>query len=164
MNESKRTRRMHCGQISTVLRAIVLTAIVGLGVGCTGNKIREDLDYDYEVAQVWEVPEVQYGDIIQFESVFWEPDDTTSLRKMIVEDSLASGRSVLEIGTGTGLISILCAQHMATEVLATDINPAAVANARYNAAMVEADDIMKVRLVKPDSPGAFLNHPAQQEV
>lgn len=134
---------------------LVLAVLLGGSIGCTGNRIREDLDYDHQVEQVWDVPEVQFGDIVQFETVFWEPDDTASLRKLIVEDSIASGRSVLEIGTGTGLISILCAQYMASEVLATDINPAAVANARYNAAMVEADDTMKVRLVKPDSPGAF---------
>ena len=42
----------------------------------------------------------------------------------------------LEIGTGTGILGILCLQNGADEVVATDINPAAVANARYNAAML----------------------------
>lgn len=41
-------------------------------------------------------------------------------------------RSLLEIGTGTGIISICCAKNGA-RVVATDINPAAVKNARLNA-------------------------------
>ena len=102
-----------------------LTIITG---GCT--KYREDLDYSYAVEQTWQLEDMAYGDVVQFESVFWEPDDSISLRRLIIDDQIASGRDVLEIGTGTGLIAILCLQNEASSVLATDINPAAVANAR----------------------------------
>lgn len=123
-------------------------------LGCA-KTTREDLDYDYHVEQEWSLPEIQFGNIVQFESVFWEPDDSVSLRKLITEDALVAGCDVLEIGTGTGLLSILCAQNQANSVLATDINPSAVANARYNVAMLDVEDIVTVRTVKPDAPGAF---------
>jgi len=121
--------------------------------GC--SKHREDLDYSYDVIQTWDVEKLQHGQIIQFESVFWEPDDTVSLRELITEDAICTGRSVLEIGTGTGLIAILSAQNTADGVVATDINPAAVANARYNAAMLAEGMEIEIRSVSPQSPGAF---------
>lgn len=138
------------------MRVLIVSLSVGvlLAVGCR-PQYREDLDYDYRVVQTWPLDDLQFGEIVQFESVFWEPDDTDSLRSLIVDDQIASGRDVLEIGTGTGLLAILCGQNDATSVVATDINPAAVANARYNAAMLQSDQNLDVRLVKADSPSAF---------
>lgn len=121
--------------------------------GC--RKYRDDLDYSYNVQQTWSLEELQFGEVVQFESVFWEPDDTISLRKLIVDDGVASGRDVLEIGTGTGLISILCLQNDASSVVATDINPAAVSNARYNAAILCPTQTLDVRQVGKQNPGAF---------
>ncbi|TWT92110.1 methyltransferase [Stieleria varia] len=135
-----------------------ITMLVLVSMACVsacGRKVREDLDYDYDVIQTWELPELQYGEIVQFESVFWEPDDTGSLRKLICEDQIVSGRTVLEIGTGSGLLAILCAQNNADKVVATDINPAAVANARYNAAMLQVDPLIDFRKVDKASPGGF---------
>lgn len=121
--------------------------------GC--RRYRSDLEYDYQVVQTWPLDEWPGAEWVQFDSVFWEPDDTLSLRRMIVDDAIAAGRSVLEIGTGTGLIAILCQRHDATRVVATDINPAAVANARYNAAMLGAERDLEVRQVDPGDPAAF---------
>ncbi|MCC9604124.1 methyltransferase domain-containing protein [Stieleria sp. JC731] len=135
------------------LKPIFTLLLVLPTFGCT--KQRTDLDYSYNVAQVISMDEQSIGDIVQFENVFWEADDSTSLRKMITEDGIARGRKVLEIGTGTGLIAITCAAHGAKEILATDINPAAVANARYNAAMLQLDDDLEVRQVDAKDPGAF---------
>ena len=138
------------------VRCFVLTALLSMvvAVGCR-TKYREDLDYSYVVEQTWPMEDLNFGEIVQFESVFWEPDDTVSLRKMIVQDAVAAGRDVLEIGTGTGLISILCLQNDAKKVVATDINAAAVANARYNAAILAPDQTLIVRQVGKESPGAF---------
>ncbi len=136
-----------------LVSCVCLTFAVSLA-GCR-QKYREDLDYSYEVRQTWQVEDLNFGEIVQFESVFWEPDDTLSLRKAIVEDSICTGRDVLEIGTGTGLIAILCLQNDASRVVATDINPAAVANARYNAAVLAPDQVLEVRQVRKESPGAF---------
>ncbi|NND96083.1 MAG: methyltransferase [Pirellulaceae bacterium] len=130
-----------------------LAVLIVVGIGC--RRYRKDLDYDYDVVQTWEVDALQYGSIVQFESVFWEPDDSASLRELIIEKEICSGRSVLEIGTGTGLISILCAQNDADSVVATEINPAAVANARYNAAMLADGLSIEVRQVSEKTPGAY---------
>jgi SAM-dependent methyltransferase len=46
--------------------------------------------------------------------------------------SLLSGRDVLDMGTGTGVLAILAANLGARSVVATDISPEAVANAREN--------------------------------
>ena len=137
-------------------RTLTLLSAIGclLSIGCP-SRVRDDLDYSYKVEQTVSTPEWADRELVQFESVFWEPDDTISLRKLIVDSGIADGRSVLEIGTGTGLISLVCLQHGATRVTATDINPAAVANARYNAAMLELDQNLEVRQVDKAEPGAF---------
>lgn len=90
--------------------------------------------------------------VAQFRTVFWEPDDSSSLRSWLSKENLKS-KKVLEIGTGTGLVAIHCAKNGASRVVATDINEAAVANASYNADLqnVEVD----VRKVMPQNPGPF---------
>jgi methylase of polypeptide subunit release factors len=130
------------------------TLLLACLAGCSRG-YRNDLDYSYDVVQTWSLDGLQYGEIVQFETVFWEPDDTVSLRELITEEGCASGRKVLEIGTGTGVLGILCLQNGADQVVATDINPAAVQNARYNAAMLAADVEMEVRQVDQGAPGAF---------
>ena len=82
--------------------------------GCR-PEYRDDLDYSYSVQQTWPLEDLNHGEIVQFESVFWDPDDTVSLRKLIVDDRIAAGRDVLEIGTGTGVLSILALQAMRSE-------------------------------------------------
>ena len=131
----------------------LLLCVVFVASGC--KRYRDDLDYSYHVEQTWTLEDSTLGEFAQFESVFWEPDDTVSLRALIADDQIALSRNVLEIGTGTGLLSILCLHHGARSVIATDINPAAVANAKYNAAMLVPDSKLDVRLVSTETPGAF---------
>ncbi len=147
-------RVISSNRVATGLLAGLLVGSICLSGGCR-ERYREDLDYSYGVEQTWSVDELTEGEFVQFESVFWEPDDTTSLRKLISSKAIASGRDVLEIGTGTGLISVLCLLNSAKSVVATDINRAAVANASYNAAMLCPDQSLDVRQVDADSPGAF---------
>jgi tRNA1(Val) A37 N6-methylase TrmN6 len=135
-------------------RFFVFVCLCITAIGCR-TEYREDLDYDYNVQQTWSLDGLQFGEIVQFESVFWEPDDTVSLRKLIVDDTIAAGRDVLEIGTGTGVLSILCLQNDAKSVVATDVNPAAAACAQYNAAMLVPERKIDVRLVSQESPNAF---------
>ena len=148
------TNCLSFGQAMMTNRLWVGLACVFLISGCR-DQYREDLDYSYGVEQAWSVDELLSGEIVQFETVFWEADDSTSLRKMIVNDAIVSGRDVLEIGTGTGLISVLCLQNGAKSVVATDINPASVANATYNAAMLCPDQALDVRQVETSNPAAF---------
>ena len=145
----------HCCHIlSNAVRLSLLVLCASLGLnGC--KRYREDLDYSYDVKQTWTLQDSDIGQFVQFESVFWEADDTVSLRRLITGEEVASGRDVLEIGTGTGLLSVLCLHHGADHVVATDINPAAVANAKYNAAMLVPDAKLDVRQVTADAPGAY---------
>lgn len=94
-------------------------------------------------------------ELAQFDTVFWEPRDTTSLRSYLSNDPSLAGARVLEIGTGTGLVALWCAQRGAAQVIATDINPQAVANAGYNAELLGLADRIEVRWVPADDPAPF---------
>ena len=110
-----------------------------------------------EVIGRWQVEDFD-KDMVQFATVFWEAEDSVSLRKLIRETNLVRGKRVLEIGTGTGLISLCCLQAGARTVVATDINPQAVANARFNWFQLEVPQTTEnfdVRLVDADNSGAF---------
>lgn len=89
------------------------------------------------------------------EEVFWEPDDTLSLRQLIDGSDLVRGRHVLEIGTGTGLVSLCCLDAGAETVVATDINPKAAANALINAKLLGFSSRLDVRIVPRRDPSAY---------
>ena len=95
-------------------------------------------------------------ELVQFETVFWDARDTESLRRWLREHAREiQGADVLEIGSGSGLLSMCCLKHGARSVIATDINPAAVANTRYNAERLGFADRLQTRLVSQDAPEAF---------
>jgi release factor glutamine methyltransferase len=106
-------------------------------------------------AREWRTVEDLPQPLAQFDTVFWEPADTTSLRQLIRETDLVRGKRVLEIGTGTGLVALCCLHAGAERVVATDINPAAIENARFNARQLKLDDRLDVRRVTVESPQAF---------
>ena len=93
--------------------------------------------------------------ISQMETVFWEPNDTDSLRAWLRESGRLKGAEVLEIGCGTGLVSIACALQGAQRVIASDINPAAVVNTTYNAELCGVTQKIKARQVNEAHPGPF---------
>ena len=145
--------RKHHYDLKRLLPTVAVLLQLVVATGC--QRARTDLDYSYTIYQTFSVPELNDQELVQFESVFWEPDDTVSLRKMLAEDAIADRRRVMEIGTGSGLLSLIALSNGAAKVVATDINPAAVANATYNAAMLELDTDLDVRLVDTSAPGAF---------
>lgn len=93
--------------------------------------------------------------IAVFETVFWEPDDTRSLRQLIRASDFVRGKEILEIGTGSGLLPLCCLQAGASRVVATDVNPAAVANAVHNARLLGLSERLEVRQVPLDDTGAY---------
>jgi len=141
----------------TMKRNLCWITIVAVAIPLTGcrAKYREDLDYTHSVEQVLSLDEFLSEQMVQFESVWWDSDDTAELRLMITEEKAAAGRKVLEIGTGTGVIAVLCLQYGAIQIVATDANPASIANASYNAATVELDSNLDVRQVDAESVGTF---------
>lgn len=97
--------------------------------------------------------------LAQFETVFWDAADSVSLREWLTPER-CRGKRILEIGTGTGLISLWCLQNGAARVVATDINPNALANIAYNAdhlghPLGATDSRLELRWVDTDAPGAF---------
>jgi release factor glutamine methyltransferase len=89
-----------------------------------------------------------------FQHVFWEPRDTTTTREMLGELDL-TGKRVLEIGTGSGLLSLCALKAGAASVVATDINPHAVENARFNAERFGYAERFEARLVSQGDSGAY---------
>ena len=103
----------------------------------------------------WETVAPLRHDVAIMESVFWEPADTDSLRALIFSTPQIKGSRVLEIGTGSGLVSLCCLQAGAAHVVATDLNSNAVQNVRYNAANFATPEHLDARLVPRRSPGAW---------
>ncbi|MEO1983789.1 MAG: 50S ribosomal protein L11 methyltransferase, partial [Fuerstiella sp.] len=103
----------------------------------------------------WERVESLPNQIAVFDHVFWEPDDTRSLRELLRTTDLVHNKSVLEIGTGSGIVSLCCLQAGANRIVATDINPWAVRNAAYNAEVLKVSDRMEVRMVAQERPQAW---------
>jgi release factor glutamine methyltransferase len=147
-------------------------AVLGLTCGCaddneiapdhfeasppaaTPGEIAEPHQDEPQIVQWGRVPELE-EELVVYESVFWQPADTHSLRKLIVEDRIADNKTVLEIGTGSGLVSLCCLAGGATSVVATDINPAAIRNAEYNARRLKMAERLNCRLVPRRDPGAW---------
>ncbi|MGA8115426.1 MAG: HemK2/MTQ2 family protein methyltransferase [Actinocatenispora sp.] len=59
--------------------------------------------------------------------------DTVLLARALLSESLPSNAHVLDIGTGTGVLALLAAQHGADRVTAVDASGRAVLTARINA-------------------------------
>ena len=103
----------------------------------------------------WEPIDGLPRDVAIMESVFWEPADTGSLRMKIFSDARKPGSTVLEIGTGSGLVSLCCLQAGAANVVATDLNPKAIENARFNAAEMKVTERLDARPVPRRAPEAW---------
>jgi release factor glutamine methyltransferase len=104
----------------------------------------------------WEVVPPLRQEVAIMETVFWEPADTDSLRSTIFSTPEIAGSRVLEIGTGSGLVSLCCLQAGAEHVVATDVNSNAIHNVRYNTVEAFGDENrLDARLVPRRSPGAW---------
>ena len=79
----------------------------------------------------------------------------TVLRLMKINEGLFPGKRVMEIGTGSGIISLMAAKLGAERVVATDINPLAIQSVNTNAADLGYADQIDARLVSLDDLGAY---------
>lgn len=134
----------------------VAAAVVCFLGALEASRLHPGLDQSRPIRWV-SVPDLPQ-ELMIFETVFWEPLDTVSLREMIRDHSaLVKSKSVLEIGTGSGLLALCCAQVGAHSVIASDINPNAIRCAKANAARLGSRNI-EFRLVESGSDadtGAF---------
>ena len=77
------------------------------------------------------------------------------LRKYLNRDQVVNGKMILDLGAGSGVLSLIALKNGAKKSVATEINPYAVANAVYNAEHFGFKDKMEVRLVSIDMQGAY---------
>jgi len=87
---------------------------------------------------------VRYMDkeFLVYPDTFWPFADSLPLvRHFRVEP----GETVLDVGTGSGVIGIFACHQGAARVVGVDINPAAVRSATHNARMHGFADVMEVR-------------------
>lgn len=141
-------RYTHILRILAIIVLITATAFVAPQQSAPAN------DPVYEPNRWVSVPELPRRLAI-FDSVFWDPSETDVLRPLMLEDQRFDGAQVLEIGTGTGLLALCALEAGSAFVLATDINPAAVANARYNAWLFGHKDRFEARQVSENEPEAY---------
>src|SRR5215216_1789195 len=71
------------------------------------------------------------------------------------QSHLFKDKTVLDIGTGSGIIGLYAAQLGAKKVIATDISEEALSCARLNAKNLGFDSVIETRLVKPPDITAF---------
>lgn len=77
-----------------------------------------------------------------YPDTFWPFLDSQPLVRKL---RIAPGQSVLDVGTGSGVIAVFASLGGAGRVLAVDINPAALRSARRNARQHGVDGVMEVR-------------------
>jgi ribosomal protein L11 methyltransferase len=78
---------------------------------------------------------------------------TTRNCLIALEDSLRPGDTVLDVGTGSGILAIAALKLGARQVLALDVSGVAVDAARENAATNGVADVMEVRLATLEGAG-----------
>lgn len=114
--------------------------------------------FDDEIATLIDESELRFvaelaQEIVLFENVALGLG--LPLRKYLKEDKLLKGKSILDLGAGSGVLSLIALNYGAKKAVATDINPYAVANATYNAKYFGFEDQMDVRLVSLSNQGAY---------
>lgn len=146
---------MHLSQFASLRRTGLFFALAGIGSTLAQPEAKTPAEFGYAGPVNWVSVEDFPGPLAQFETVFWDPRDTPSLRKLMRTTGVVKGQRVLEIGTGTGLLAVCALQAGAVRAVATDINPNAVLNARYNGSRLGFGARLEVRPVSRERPGAF---------
>lgn len=95
-----------------------------------------------------DLPQAQYDILIDPRMAFGtgHHSTTASIIRYLLEADLA-GKSVIDMGTGTGILAILCAMRGASPVTGIEIDPAAYENAVDNAGLNSVD----IRLIRGDA-------------
>jgi ribosomal protein L11 methyltransferase len=102
------------------------------------------------VAPPWDRPEPQPGELL----VEIEPSrgfgtghhQSTRLCLALLQDRDLAGRTGIDVGTGSGVLAIVCAKLGAAFVSAIDVDPDAVDNARENVDRNQAGGVVEVHV------------------
>src|SRR5262245_49331771 len=108
-NRSTASRR--AAKANSQSHLLLLSAVLGLLVlpACSSRHKTSFQADQFDGRRVaWCAIEDLPGKVALFDTVFWDPRDTISLRKLLRQSDVVKDKRVLEIGTGSGLLS-LCA-------------------------------------------------------
>lgn len=81
-------------------------------------------------------------EFLVYPNTFWPFTDSQPLVKSF---KIHAGESVLDVGTGSGVIAVFACYGGASKVTAVDINPSAIKSAKHNARLHGFDKIMSVK-------------------
>lgn len=90
-----------------------------------------------------------------FPSVFAPHRTNQPFRQFLLASDLSWAKDVLEVGTGSGVLSFIVLKRGAGRVVATDVNEVAIRNATANAERLGYAGRFEARLVSLDRPQAF---------
>ena len=101
------------------------------------------------IRPTWEAYMPQPGDLV----ISMDPGmafgsgthETTAMCSTLLEEIIQGGESVIDVGTGSGILAIAAALSGATRVLAIDIDPDAVRVARENVSLNQVDSVVTVK-------------------
>ncbi len=164
---TKRGLKLPVGEIIRELKAeLARLAELGLDVGSGQVELAEVADEDWAhswkqyykpvrisdrfiIRPTWEETPVQADELV----IELDPGmafgtgthPTTVLSVQALEGIITGGERVIDVGCGTGVLSIAAAKLGANSVLALDIDPVAVASASHNVVLNKVDGQVTVR-------------------
>jgi methylase of polypeptide subunit release factors len=133
--------------IKSLKWSLVLFSVVVIVLGCV-FPLRSDKSTYHFVKELGVSLEV-------LDTVFAPNLHNLPMRQFLVTQDLGWAKSVLEIGSGSGVLSLIALERGAGKVVATDINPNALESTLRNARRLNLDSRLVTRQVSQSSPGAF---------
>jgi release factor glutamine methyltransferase len=91
-----------------------------------------------------------------YDGVFWAMGTKNFREYIVTSGGVFKDKTIYDIGTGTGVYALLALQSGSKFAVATDIDPDAVLNAKFNAKHFGVEDKIDVRLVPESNPGAYV--------
>ncbi|WP_455202569.1 50S ribosomal protein L11 methyltransferase [Kaarinaea lacus] len=139
-----------------MLMALRVVCICSLMTGCT--LLNNSSLSDDEINTLIQTSKKQYvkqlsREVAVFDNVAFGLG--LPLRNYLNNERIVKGKTILDLGAGSGVLSLIALQSGAKKSVATEINPYAVANAVYNAERLGFENKMDVRLVSMDNQGAY---------
>jgi hypothetical protein len=128
-------------QLLSLVSLLSLASLLPLVLAC--NRYREDVEYEFPVAYIWDEP-TRGGEFYVFQDVWWDGAVATVIQPIIVDQAVATNRSVLDLFSGPGFIATLCGQENAKRVLSVAEGKPAKLCTRYNLALHTQDSIASV--------------------
>ena len=96
------------------------------------------------------------GVLVRFQTIMFDKYSLAMFMELLAKQpSMDWAHNVLDIGTGTGTLGFASLAFGAQHVVATDLDPLAVDNARYNARILGFSKRFEVRQVPASDPGAW---------